>query len=180
MKKRPRVSGAYDSDRGNHLAIKLKYCDPTLRSTCKDHKKVKEWIRGKYVVVVENQWTFRSESYADKRLSATSNMHWIPLFSNVKEEWSRKVQVSDIYFDDNWYMITGVVGQENSRFFTVSENALRAFEFEDNSHFLLRYEMSDSLIEYQRSVYSALDWLGDIGGLSEAIKAIFILILFFL
>ena len=45
----------------------------------------------------------------------------------------------------------------------------RAYDNDDSVHYMLRYEMDQSIIKIDRTIYSALDWLGDIGGFNEAL-----------
>ena len=42
---------------------------------------------------------------------------------------------------------------------------VRPYEFPDSVHLSLSYEMDLNQRVYDRAVYTALDWLGDIGGL---------------
>ena len=44
--------------------------------------------------------------------------------------------------------------------------------------YVLRYEMSLDRVEHERVVYGILDWLGDVGGLLEALSYISGAILF--
>ena len=81
LEDRPKVQGDYDTERGSHLVIILERCNPKERSTCKSDEDFTEWIKGKYVIVAENTWTFRSDTYTDKRLSASAKLVWFPLSS---------------------------------------------------------------------------------------------------
>ena len=45
----------------------------------------------------------------------------------------------------------------------------RPYEFPNNVHVSVTYELDLDLTVIDRQAYSVLDWLGDIGGLTEAI-----------
>ena len=45
----------------------------------------------------------------------------------------------------------------------------RPYEFDDNVHVAVTFELDLDLTVIDRQVYSILDWLGDIGGLAEAL-----------
>ena len=53
--------------------------------------------------------------------------------------------------------------------FKVAEVGKRPYEFADNVHVSVAIELHSDLTVINRQVYSVLDWLGDIGGLSEAL-----------
>ena len=50
-------------------------------------------------------------------------------------------------------------------------------EFPNLHQFGVVYEMSLDMIAYKRTVYSTMDWVSDIGGLSSAMTAVFALML---
>ena len=51
----------------------------------------------------------------------------------------------------------------------MSHKTNRAYDYADTVHFMLRYEMDLSITKIDRAIYGTLDWLGDIGGLNEAL-----------
>ena len=57
------VHGTYDSAHANNLAINIKRCDPTKRSTCKSDKEIDEWMFGKYLFIVENTYRVNVKAY---------------------------------------------------------------------------------------------------------------------
>ena len=70
--------------------------------------------------------------------------------------------------------------EETEIAFRVPEMGTRPYEFPNNVHFAVAYEFDLNLETLDRQVYSILDWLGDIGGLSEALLFIAGLFLGFL
>ena len=49
------------------------------------------------------------------------------------------------------------------------ETKKRPYEFQDNVHIQITIEFDLDLTVIDRQVYSVLDWLGDTGGLGEAL-----------
>ena len=45
------------------------------------------------------------------------------------------------------------------------QGSVRPYEFRDKVHLSISYEMDLNLYEISRTVYTSLDWLGDVGGL---------------
>ena len=62
----------------------------------------------------------------------------------------------------------------------MSQVGTRPYEFPNRVHLAIAYELNLNLETLDRQVYSLLDLLGDIGGLSEALVFFGSLILFFL
>ena len=54
---------------------------------------------------------------------------------------------------------------------------MRAYEFPDDVHLCISYEMLLDRLSIERTIYSTLDWVGDIGGLGSALASTFSLIL---
>ena len=50
----------------------------------------------------------------------------------------------------------------------------RPFEFSSRTHFAVTYEINLDLKVTERTVYSFLDWIGDIGGLYDGIRLFFL------
>ena len=46
---------------------------------------------------------------------------------------------------------------------------MRPYEYYDNVHFAIAYEFDLNMYRIDRSAYNGLDWLGDLGGLKEAL-----------
>ena len=49
---------------------------------------------------------------------------------------------------------------------------MRPYEFKDDVHMTIAYEFDVNLYRIDRETYNTLDWLGDIGGLGEALMII--------
>ena len=64
-----------------------------------------------------------------------------------------------------------------TRIFNINEMGIRPYEYRNNIHLSISYEGTMDLYRVSREVYNLLDWLGDIGGLSEALVVIFSMIL---
>ena len=52
-------------------------------------------------------------------------------------------------------------------------NTLRPYEYDDTIHIAIAYEFDLNMYRVDREAYNTLDWLGDLGGLNEAIMIIF-------
>ena len=61
--------------------------------------------------------------------------------------------------------------------FGIVPSGERPYEFYDEMHVSIVYEMSLDRVRIQRNVFSLLDWIGDVGGLFEAMFIFFSIII---
>ena len=69
------------------------------------------------------------------------------------------------------YMDLGGFNEEINSVFRIENIGLRPMEFDKYSHMGVVYEMDFDMRSYDRRVYTLLDWLSDVGGLSGALFA---------
>lgn len=70
-------------------------------------------------------------------------------------------------------MQLGPITEHEGNIFGISPSTVRPYEYPDNVHFALAYEFDLNEYRIDREAYNMLDWLGDIGGLKEAMMIIF-------
>jgi hypothetical protein len=65
----------------------------------------------------------------------------------------------------------GSVGAEKEiiDIFTVNPGPTRLYDFRDDVHLAITYELNRNLTTVRRKVYGILDFLGDLGGLAGAL-----------
>ena len=69
-------------------------------------------------------------------------------------------------------MQLGPITEHEGLIFGIKPNTVRPYEYPDNVHFALAFEFDLNLYRIDREAYNLLDWLGDIGGLKEALMII--------
>ena len=67
----------------------------------------------------------------------------------------------------------GPITEIEGDIFGIKPNTLRPYEYYDDVHIALSYEFDLNLYRIDREAYNMLDWLGDLGGLKEALIIIF-------
>ena len=81
------------------MAIVFELCDKSKENnTCKNETEVEKWMEGKYIIMIENMWTFRQNVYNKTRLTANSFMHWELMSTQIRLEKSRLVTFSHVKF----------------------------------------------------------------------------------
>ena len=58
--------------------------------------------------------------------------------------------------------------------FQIKRAGTRPYEFKDRVHISISYEIDLDLVVTERYVYSVLDYIGDLGGLFDGLKLLFI------
>ena len=74
----------------------------------------------------------------------------------------------------------GPITEVEEAIFNVDTQTIRPYEYFDNVHTAVVFEFDLNLYRIDREAYNLLDWLGDIGGLKEALTIIltFVFLLF--
>ena len=79
------LQGNYNSAKAATFVITIVKCDPKIRSTCKSDEEINEWLIGKYLITIENTWTFYQNKYSDKeKLIPSSQFYWNPIGNEIR------------------------------------------------------------------------------------------------
>ena len=70
----------------------------------------------------------------------------------------------------------GPITEIEGAIFSVKSNTIRPYEYFDDVHTAIVFEFDLNLYRIDREAYNLLDWLGDIGGLKEALTIILTLV----
>ena len=87
----------------------------------------------------------------------------------MRSEIVYKLQVTHLELQDEILQWGQWTQKESSNIFKITETSTRPYEFPDNIHMSVTLELETDLIHVDRQVYSLLDWLGDVGGLGDAL-----------
>ena len=63
----------------------------------------------------------------------------------------------------------GPITEIEGSIFGIKSNTRRPYEFIDDVHTVVSYEFDLNMYRIDREAYNTLDWLGDLGGLKEAL-----------
>lgn len=70
-------------------------------------------------------------------------------------------------------MQLGPITEIEGSIFGIKANTRRPYEFPDDVHTIVSYEFDLNMYRIDREAYNTLDWLGDLGGLKEALAIVF-------
>ena len=98
-------------------------------------------------------------------------MVWYPINSQFRTEYIRQIKITTLELQDS--IPLGELELHTEEIFTVVGAGERPYEFVDNVHLSISFEMSLDRKRIQRNVFSLLDWIGEVGGLLEALFVLF-------
>ena len=122
-------------------------------------------------MTLQNGKRFEIEEYDDKKkIKQKSTLTYHTMSSQIRQESISKVKKDTITMLDEYDDLGGFV-KEHATVFRTENIGLRPMEFDKFSHMGVVYEMDFDMRSFDRRVYTVLDWLSDVGGLSRAISA---------
>ena len=123
-------------------------------------------MKRKFILTLTNEKKFDSRNYEkDSLVIETSHLTWHPVFSKERKELINLIKIGHLSIQDNFYFHVGDLTADDHKTFNVVQAGERPYEHTDHVHFCLNYEMSRNLVQYDREVYTTLDWFGNLGGL---------------
>ena len=97
--------------------------------------------------------------------------------SSTRSEEIWEILNSELRLQDSQFFSFGDISENSLTIFDIISSGERPYEFPDFVHWTISYEMHLNIRTYDREVYNALDWIGDIGGLFDGLRGISILFL---
>ena len=112
---------------------------------------------------------FSTREYSqENKISSETRFEYIPLNTQIREEVIYKLKLTDLELQDHYYQFSAIT-EEVSRIFSNNYEYRRTYEFPDRIQMSVTWEFDLTLYRIDRDVYSILDWIGDVGGLSEGL-----------
>ena len=129
------------------------------------------------MLTMQNSEKFINDKYDDSKIQHVSKAIWYMMNSQYRSEYINELQMTELVLQDS--IPLGELEEIKEEIISVSKNGERAYEFFDNVHTEIVFEVNLNRIQLRRRVYSLLDWVGDVGGLFEAMSVIAALLIGF-
>lgn len=107
----------------------------------------------------------------DKKITKSSRLVWNVLSPQSRLDIYNYVQLTELDLSDEISTVTS--SSDKLTMFAVVPGPVRSYDFFDNTQLAITYELSRDLQVIRRKVYGVLDFLGDLGGLAGALRALF-------
>lgn len=166
------IQGDFNSWKAQSIALRFEKCEPKEGSDviCKSNEEIMKWLQRKFIVTMTNQRRFRLEEFSKEgKVVEEARTVWIPFNSQLREEIVYQISLSTLELQDKIWQWGGWTKEDIKSIFRIDQSVTRPYEFPDNVHTQITYELNLDMKVIDRQVYSVLDWLGDIGGLVEAL-----------
>ena len=93
------MRGNFNTQMARTPVINISKCNPTQRDTCKSDEEIKEYLKDKLLVIIENNYKFKPEVIdKNKRVEKRSEISFIPLDPTVAQENFKTLHVFNMTF----------------------------------------------------------------------------------
>ena len=76
---------------------------------------------------------------------------------------------TELELQDTYFLQLGPLTSLEGSIFSIDANTIRPYEWPDDIHVTVSFEFNLNYFRIDRETYNTLDWLGDLGGLKEAL-----------
>ena len=130
-------------------------------------------MRRKYIILNSNKEKFDTTAFtqADK-IKKQSRFEYILINSQLREEIVYDIEITQLGLQDSQYQFSSLT-EDDRRIFTSKFARTRPYEYYDNVHIAISWEMNLDMIQLDRTVYSMIDLIGNIGGVIYGLTIFF-------
>ena len=94
------VWGDYNSAKAQQINIKFKMCENGNGIICKSESEIKDFLSGKYVILLYNQIRFATEDFFHAAAVKESRIEYIPISSQVRQIHPYKISMIELELQD--------------------------------------------------------------------------------
>ena len=116
----------------------------------------------------------KDKGIQEGRIVDESTMVWNPISTNLamRSETVIKIRISDLVLQDSRGIHLDEATEDTITMFTTVNDAIRPYNQKDAAHVSFMIERDMDKYKIERTVYTSLDWLGDVGGLMDILFVI--------
>ena len=119
-------------------------------------------------MTLQNQRRFKAKSVSmDQSIVKESRLIWTPVSTSARQTIPFAIQVTHIELEDNLLFQLGDITEEDGEAFKLKSLPARSYSKKDNVHIEIAYERDLNMYKMEKTAYSLLEMLGDIGGLID-------------
>ena len=96
------IWGDYNSAKAQEFVFKFKMCKG---EGCESPEKIREWLMGKYIMLVYNSRSFAAEGFGEDTVISNSLLKYIAISSQTREIIPFKVEMTNLELHDNELMM---------------------------------------------------------------------------
>ena len=106
------------------MKLQFEKCDSTIVSNCKSEEEISQWLKRKFIVILENQTRFdnvnyeKDESYQKGRIVEESKIKWVGISSTQRQELANNLKITDVELQDSQIISLNEITLTNITIFT--------------------------------------------------------------
>lgn len=160
------IWGDYNSAMAMQLRVSFLMCQG--HDYCKSKEEIREWLMGKYIVLLYNQVRFMAEEFGVGSLAKEARILYIPISSQIRQLIPLQVNVADLYLQDYMSMeLNELTLDVKKDLFNIERQIILPYEKHDDVWVSVSLERNLALTEFSRTIYTGFDFLSDVGGFSS-------------
>jgi len=136
------MQGDYNSAKTRSIVLSFEKCNQEGRERlCKSESEILKWLRQKYILTYANQRRFVIENFTADKIIEESRTNWIPINSQLREEVVFKLFITDLFLQDDRLNTFSLGSVDAQRVFKFVEQKSRPYEFDDDVHISVTFEI---------------------------------------
>ena len=154
------------------LIIAFNRCHPENSpegTVCKDESEINDFIRGKYLTLLSNEIRFDSEQKGLSAIIKESTLTWYPVSYQMQLRYPHQISMSKLFSQDEAVNMDDLTEMENGEIFRLTRLPQIPAENHPWQQMEISVEMNLDVTKVNRSYYSLLDCLSDIGGILQCL-----------
>ena len=118
-------------------------------SYCKTRDEIRDWLKGKYIVILYNQARFKVDVFGAENMVKEARILYIPVSSQVRELIPFRVSVADLYLQDQMHIALDELTLDvKTGLFKIEQITTYPYEKRDNVWISVTLERNLSMTEY--------------------------------
>ena len=140
------IWGDYDSAMAMQLSVKFHMCSG--HDYCKTEEEIREFLSGKYIVLLYNQIRFDAERQWEEAAIREARIQYIPVSSQTRQLIPFKMSMSNLYLQDGLEIELGDVTLYHEKgLFMLDSKSLYPYEKKDSVWVSVTLERNLDLME---------------------------------
>jgi len=146
-------------------------CDPaSFEGRCATEKEIKEYFTNHFILTAQNTESFDAVDYSDDFIRKETKLDQLYLSQKASPRYFIDYQQHNVETNDSRL---GLSSPKDTTYYAVETSRTGTIPDEyPKAYIAYWYQMSLHTVSETRNVYTVLDWLGDIGGLFDALSLI--------
>ena len=157
-----RIYGDFNSANARQLNVQLKRCQGP---GCKTEEQITEFFKKKYILLLVNEARFVTDRYGEERVAKESRLVWLRINTFVPLTERYSISQTELALQDRLFNFADLTRVLDKDVFQLKHVKSESYEKNDGTQFDITLEHDPDLQIVNRSGYTVLDLIANVGGL---------------